>query len=254
MTAHQSDSQPHSAGVERLRRALTGDGGGLTHDEVLAQLPTYCEAERLGLPVAQQHPELTAHLDTCPSCTQELVALQEALSWQEAGPMPLPAGAGQPDLWFLQPRADRLRQAVTTMTQALVKTLLSSVQQRRLRYQLDPFFDRVAELGGQFRLASAAAPQPLAVDESEPSPSRDLLIATYLAAEALSRSLPPAAWTAQPLERTTLALIHQEATRAAQTVGLDGDQAHSFVEHFTTLILHDARSLARSAPIERVEA
>ena len=161
--------------------------------------------------------------------------------------MPLPAGAGQPDLWFLQPRADRLRQAVTTMTQALVKTLLSSVQQRRLRYQLDPFFDRVAELGGQFRLASAAAPQPLAVGESEPSPS-------YLAAEALSRSLPPADWTAQPLERTTLALISQEATRAAQTVGLDGDQAHSFVEHFTTLILHDARSLARSAPIERVEA
>ena len=110
MTAHQSDSQAHSVGVERLRRALAGDDGGLTHAEVLAQLPTYCEAERLGLPVAQQYPELTAHLDTCPSCTQELVALQEALSWQEAGPMPLPAGAGQPDLWFLQPRADRLRQ------------------------------------------------------------------------------------------------------------------------------------------------
>jgi hypothetical protein len=254
MSADQPDYQTSSVGIQRLRRALAGDDGHMTHAEALAQLPAYCEAERLGLPVAQHYPDLTAHLDVCPSCAQEYVALQEALSWQDDNPLPLPAPAPQPDLWFLQPRAERLRQAVTTMTQALVRTLLPSAQQRRLKYQLDPFFDRVAELGGQFRLTPAQAPQPLALGESEPSPSRDLLIATYLAAEALGRTAPTTAWAVQPLEQTTLTLIRQECARAAQTVGLNPSQARDFVERFTALVLQDARSLARSAPVEGIEA
>ena len=161
MSADQPDHQTSSAGIQRLRRALASDDGHMTHAEALAQLPAYCEAERLGLPVAQHYPDLTAHLDVCPSCAQEYVALQEALSWQDENPLPLAAPTPQPDLWFLQPRANRLRQIVTTMTQALVNTLLPPAQRRRLKYQLDPFFDRVAELGGQFRLAPVLAAQPL---------------------------------------------------------------------------------------------
>lgn len=244
MTAHQSDSRNHLAGVERLRRALAGDDGGLTHDEVLAQLPTYCEAERLGLPVAQQYPELTAHLDTCPSCAQELVALQEALSWQEAGPMPLPAGAGQPDLWFLQPRADRLRQAVTGLAQRLVEQLLPPSQQRRLRNQLDPFFDRVEQLGGQFRLAPVTAQAPLALGGAERSPSRDLLIATYLASEALGRLIPSDDWRVATEHERIQDLIRQEATRAARTVGLTPAETQNFVTRFTSLLLADPTLLA----------
>ncbi len=254
MSSDQPDHQTGSAGIERLRRALVGDDGGLSHAEALAQLPAYIEAERLGLPVAQRFPDLTAHLDACLSCAQEYAELLEMVSWQEAEPLPLPAEARQPDLWFLQPRAERLRQTVTAIAQALVRTLLPSAQQRRLRYQLDPFFDRVAELGGQFRLAPALAPQPLALDESEPSPSRDLLIATYLAAEALTRLLPATAWAAQPLDPTTMTLIRQEAAQAAQTVGLNSGQARDFVEHFTALALQDPRPLARSAPVEGTEA
>ena len=253
MSADQPDHQTSSAGIQRLRRALAGDDGGLSHAEALAQLPAYIEAERLGLPVAHRFPYLTAHLDTCLSCAQEYAELLEMISWQEAEPLPLPAQARQPDLWFLQPRAERLRQGVTTMTQALVRTLLPPAQQRRLRYQLNPFFDRVAELGGQFRLTPTLAPQPLGLDEGEPSPSRDLLIATYLAAEALSRLVPAAAWAAQPLEEATLALIRQEAGRAAQTVGLKPNQAQAFAESFGALAQNDTGLLIRSAPSEDPE-
>lgn len=239
------------AGKARLRRALAGDDGGLSHAEAQAQLPAYIEAERLGLPVTQQFPALTTHLDTCPICAQEYVELVEIIAWREEEAPPLaPAQAQPPNLWFLQPRAERLRQAVTTMTQTLVQTLLPRDQQRRLRYQLNPFFDRIAQLGGQFRLAQALAPQPLALDEGGTSPSADLLMATYLAAEALGRLLPAAVWAAQPLSAETVTLIRQEAKLAAQTVGLKATPAQAFAEHFTTLVLNDVGLLVRSAPLE----
>lgn len=250
MTKQNAHANPAAqTGKERLRRALAGDDGGLSHDEALAQLPSYIEAERLGLPVARRFPALTAHLDTCPACAQEYAELVEMVSWQEDDPLPLPAQARTPDLWFLLPRAERLRQAVTSLARGLVETLLPPDQRRRLSFQLEPFFDRVAELGGQFRLAPALAPQPLGLSGDPSSPSGNLLTAAYLAAESLSRLLSADTWAQTPLSAETLAVVRQEAARAAQMVGLPSPQAGDFVARFVMLTQNDPSLLAHSAPI-----
>ena len=106
-----------------------------SHTEVHAALPSYAAAMALGQAPETLYPDVSAHLQTCPTCSAELDELLELVIPVYRGQVAAAAGAPEFDLSFLRPSAassseprpswfiDSFRQLVVEFSEPLLVAL-----------------------------------------------------------------------------------------------------------------------------------
>ncbi len=110
--------------IRHLVRAVAGDQDlAMTHDECLALLPEFVDAEVNGYSAAQKYPQVKRHLDLCDSCQAEYIDALKFAQQEAQGAVPFPDRIPKPDLSFLSASkkkpADWLAQVQAQVADAL---------------------------------------------------------------------------------------------------------------------------------------
>ena len=126
-------SSQHSSHIDR------------SHTEVHAALPSYAAAMALGQAPEALYPDVSAHLQTCPTCSAELDELLELVMPVYHGQVAAAAGAPEFDLSFLRPSAasaiephpswfiDSLRRLVVEFSEPLLVALRQTAYAQAVR-------------------------------------------------------------------------------------------------------------------------
>jgi hypothetical protein len=198
-----------------------------------------------GLPVGTEYPEVKRHLDLCPLCMVNYLELLELSMEAEAGMLPTPLEFGQPNLSFLPPVPTTL--SLPEYVRALAGQILAAVapaQAVELADIATPFFGYVDARGGRFALDGGFALTLGHLGGTSGGLSAlEVLAASYLATDALTRTLSPEALEAQRASGQLRETASTHASRAAQALQLDEEQARTFAEWYADLMTDDVAAL-----------
>jgi hypothetical protein len=240
-----------------LRAVADAPPDELSCEECQAWIPTYVDAEMGGLPVGTEYPEVKRHLDLCPLCMAEYLELLELSMEAEAGMLPTPLEFGQPNLSFLppvappSPRHEREIEAPSLSRPEYVRSLagkiLAAVAPARTVELADIatlFFGYVDARGGRFALDGGFALTLGHLGGTSGGLSAlEVLAASYLATDALTKTLSPEALEAQRASGQLRETASTHASRAAQVLQLDEEQARTFAERYAELMTEDVAAL-----------
>lgn len=232
------------AGVASLVRAVIGRRDqAIVCEECRAELPSYVEAEVGGLPIGQRYPQVKHHLETCAECEAEYVIILQLALAEEAALSAAPARLPSPNLSFLPPL--NFFDWVRVLTEKIVAEMAPDLTEE-LHAIADLFFERVKELGRQFKFSLASTPA-LGFGAGEPPESLKLLAATYAATVALTADHPASEIELQAQTGQLTALLRTEAQQAARQMRLSPNQSKRFVKTYVELAARDARTLQQLA-------
>lgn len=225
--------------LRRLGDALWNpDDAQISHQECLAAVTEYIDAELAGEPIAKYFSAIKHHLDRCDPCAQVYAELLDSAWAEQRGALPKPQTMPRPDLSFLpQPAPTRsLQDVVLDWTRRLLPTLAPG-RERELNVIADTFFARVAPLKS-FELRTSTA-QALGLGRSDTSPALETLAACYAATQQLLAQM-----TRQELEEWLAqgAVVQKVETRAlgaTEQIGMEQKQAARFAHAYAEQIAQD---------------
>jgi len=204
--------------VEKLARAVLGESDAdLSHEECLAALPTYVDAEMAGERIADKFQRIKRHLDVCEECSAQYAELLQVTLAEQADEIPVPAAIPQPNLTFLQPV--RLPDFVTEKATRILRSI-SSAPLPDLASIAEVIFEQIDALGGKFVLQPGLARQ-LALDSGELSEATVTLALTYAATQRIVKSLTPGQIDTLLAENRLQAQVENVAIAAAQEIQIE---------------------------------
>lgn len=218
--------------VTHLGRAVAGvDDPVLSHEACEAHLPTYVDEEVAGLNVAELHPDVKRHLDLCESCAAMYLALLDVALAEVEGKIPQTEAVPAPDLSFLPPASfvDLAKDNVLTIATSILNSL-SPAGLEELDIFGDVFFERIAEVGRDFRLTPQSASALGFGSEGAPMWLR-ALAATYETTRRLAERYSPADIQAR-LDRGEWIETVDAVARQVGREMLGSNQAAAFAWHY----------------------
>ncbi len=227
--------------VAKLARAVLGESDAdLSHEECLAAIPTYVNAEMAGEHIAKKFPRVKRHLDTCEECSAQYTELLQVTLAEQAGAILVPSAIPSPNLDFLlQPI--KLPDFVLRQAIQILRTI-SSAPLPDLASIAEVIFERIDALGGKFVLQPGLARQ-LALDSGELSEATVTLALTYAATQRIVKSLTPEQIDASLAENRLQAQIEDMAIAAAREIQVGTSQAKCLAQEYARHICADPAEL-----------
>ncbi|HZQ08036.1 MAG TPA: hypothetical protein VFD70_15745 [Anaerolineae bacterium] len=228
-------------GAARLGEAVWNADDAVVHEDYLARLPEYIDAEVVGVNVAQLYPDVKRHLDQCDRCAEEYAALLDTALAEARGQLPRPTVLPQPDLAFLRQTAPMFTDVILQWARALI-TQLHPAGARELSVIAETFFEQAQALGGEFYLKPGPAPA-LNFGRGEPSDTLKTLAATYATTRILTQTLSRRELEEWQARGALVREIETRALTAAQTIGLDNEFSALFAREYAAHIAREPRVL-----------
>lgn len=220
--------------VEKLARAVLGESGAdLSHEECLAALPTYVDAEVAGEPIAQKFPRVKWHLDGCEECSAQYAELLQVALTEQAGEIPVPAVMPEPDLTFLLDLPGFVRKIATRILRTI-----SSISLPDIASIAEVIFEQIEVLGGKFVLQPGLARQ-LALDSGELSEATVTLALTYAATQRIVKSLTPEQIDVLLAENRLQAQVENVALATAREIRVETSLAKRLAQEYARHVCAD---------------
>ncbi|MCL4395615.1 MAG: hypothetical protein M1482_12585 [Chloroflexi bacterium] len=255
---HGSELTP---GLERLARAVAGDTeDGISHEECVSVLPELVDAEIAGESIARKYGRFKHHLDICPACAEQYVALLDLALAEEAGTLPEPESIPGPNLDFLRAQAP----AVPVLQPGPEMTLPEFVKQKALEILnatapaqvpdllsvVDAFFRQVSQLSGDLAFQRGAG-QALGLGSGELTAPVATLAVTFTAVRRLVATLSPEQVDALAAENTLAGRAEEQALLAARELNVNAATAKTIAAEFGALLAAEPQTFR--GLIERVK-
>jgi hypothetical protein len=222
--------------VEKLARAVLGESGAdLSHEECLAALPTYVDAEVAGEPIAQNFPRVKRHLDACEECSAQYAELLQMTLAEQSGEIPMPLAIPAPDLAFLSP--PKLSDFVTEKARTILRAI-SSAPLPDLERIAEIVSEQIEALGGKFVLQPGLARQ-LALDSSELSEATVALAVTYAVTQRIIKSLTPEQIDVLFAENRLQAQVENVAIATAREIRVETSLAERLAQEYARHVCAD---------------
>jgi hypothetical protein len=237
----------------RLARAALGEtNDGLSHEECIALMPEYVEAEIAGEPVAKKYRQVKHHLDICQDCAEQYAALLELQHAQRAGTIVTPETIPQPNLGFLRPQTvgTRIPQTAPTVTMldfvkqtALgIVNAIAPTEGPDLLGIMDTFFRQVGQLGGGFAFSRGTV-QAMGLGTEELTTPVAALAVVYSATGKLIGSLSPDQVDTLTAQNLLGKRAEEQALLAALELNVKSTLAKKIAVEFGTLSASDPQTL-----------
>jgi len=250
--AHQTDAQRDAlrrkmrehrgklpASFEPLARAVLGESEpDMSHEECLAALPSYVDAEIAGERIADKFPRIKQHLDLCEECSTQYAELLEVTLAAQEGEIRVSDVIPEPDLGFLR---DAFSDFVIEKAQRILRTL-PSASLSNLTALAEVIFAQIEARGGKFVLQPGLAHQ-LALDTGELSQATIALALSYAATQRLVQSLTPAQIDTLQTENRLQSHIEEIATTTAQEIQIETSLAKRLAREYARLVGADVQGL-----------
>jgi len=222
--------------IKLARAILGGSGADLSHEECLAALPAYVDAEMNGERIAEKFPRVKRHLDACEECSAQYAELLQVTLAEQAGEISLPTPIPTPDLTFLPPSiilVEFVKQRATEILQAISPTPLPD-----LSTIADIIFEQIDALGGKFVLQPGLA-QQMALDSGELSEATVTLATTYAATQRVVKSYTPEQIDALLAENRLQAQVEDMAIAVAQEIQVETSLAKRLAQEYARHVCAD---------------
>lgn len=223
--------------IHRLADAVFNAGGdGLAHEDCVAALPAYVDAEIEGARVASRFPKVKQHLAACAECAAQYAQLLEITLAEQTGQIPV-AAIPQPDLKFLPvPFSEFVKHQA-----AKILAALAPAQARDLETISDIFFKRLDALGGKFILQPSAA-RALGLGARGENHALAALAIAYAATQSIVERFTSEQIAALD-EKQLRAQIEAEARAAAKQMQVEPDLAKQIAAQFAQQTSADRATL-----------
>ncbi len=225
--------------LEPLARAVLGESeSDVSHEECLAALPSYVDAEIAGENIADKFPRIKRHLDLCEECSTQYAELLEVALAAQEGEIRVSDVMPEPDLGFLH---DAFSDFVIEKARRMLQTL-SSAPLPDLKAIAEVILAQIEARGGKFILQPGLAHQ-LALDAGELSEATIALALSYAATQRLVQSLTPAQIDALQTENRLHTHIEEIATTTAQEIRVEPSLAKRLAREYARLVGADVQGL-----------
>ena len=230
------------AGISRLGYALWDvSDDTVAHEECIAALPVFVNAEVDGVHVAGLYPRVRRHLDHCESCSSQYVDLLQVAMADVGDALPQSEAMPSADFSFLEIRRVALKDSVLKWTRQILTTL-SPQQIPDLKLIADVFFEQVEALGGKFSLQAGHA-EPMALRGSEAGVALAALALSYAAAESLASTLTPQQIDEGSRTGTLEQVVEMRTLSAAKEISLEANVSAKLAREFASQVAKDPASL-----------
>jgi len=225
--------------LEPLARAVFGESEpDVSHEECLAALPSYVDAEIAGEHIADKFPRIKRHLDLCEECSTQYAELLEVALAAQEGEIRVSDVIPKPDLGFLR---DAFSDFVIEKARRILQ-MLSSAPLPDLTAIAEVIVTQIEARGGKFILQPGLAHQ-LALDAGEVSEATIVLAMTYAATQRLVQSLTPAQIDTLQTENRLQTRVEEIATATAQEIQIETSLAKRLAREYARLVGADVQSL-----------
>lgn len=227
------------SGTRKLARAVVGESDDvLAHQDCLAALPIYVDAEMDSARVAEKFPNVKRHLDLCEECAAQYAELLETALANQAGQIPAAIAIPMPDLGFLSlSLVDFVKQKAAEILAAI-----APAQVPDLASITDIFFERLNGLGGKFVLQPRAV-QALGFESGELGTALVTLAATYAATDAIVNTFTPDQIESLAARNLLRSQIEESAHAAALAIQVEPGLAQKIAAQFAERTCADPASL-----------